>query len=731
MKSFNSRILVGLALLLASVLTILVVSYQLFYSIIKKETLSSTAKDINLVVEDMDALLLQNDNLSMSITNLSSFDKIKKNLVLNQVEYATLCDEVSTIFSSNAECIQNIIVFPRVGDYVITPTGTYEKEGYFETYYHNEQYTLDFWENQFQESYARCFLGSDTFDIVSKILHQESRRLIPFISRNKYQSNYLIITMIDETELLSSIKRSVNDTMVVLSSYGTILSENDKEMEFTYEELNQQLGVTNEMIVQTSREGFSYIKKSEDSGVIYTDYISTAILNKRLLEMYSTPILLTILAFAVGMVMTYFVSRYISRPIKDLKILLEKYSQSSDAKTGDMDFIRNSVDDILLRNHTYSEELEDKTDQILTFVKMSKVKKLYYKGNYAIDTEQKEANNLFVYIKIHIEEFVDVDQLERDIKDYFHQIELLEYILRIEQDEILMNVRWRANQDAYIKEEIRKFFSNKNQSVLCTVVLGSPYDLDHLSADLYTNLVRVSRYTQITKETQIIDSTDKYYQKGSYQYFTPKERKVLYDYLFSCKKEEAWAMVYGLLEQNRENQVKNYYLQLVCYRMLNFCMNIIQDANGGKSSEFSLEIFMKKISNFYQYEEYVALMENFLNFAIENMPNTINDQEDLIILKIKNYIKDHYQDSFSLEQLAEDLAISRSYASTYFKDKTNVNLSTYITNFRIMKSLELLKESDMTIQEISDAVGIYNVNTFIRLFKKYMNMTPGAYRKEN
>ena len=87
-----------------------------------------------------------------------------------------------------------------------------------------------------------------------------------------------------------------------------------------------------------------------------------------------------------------------------------------------------------------------------------------------------------------------------------------------------------------------------------------------------------------------------------------------------------------------------------------------------------------------------------------------------------------YQREFSMDELAEALHLSKSYLSTSYKSKTGANLSDRIQFFRIQKAVELLADPKLLIGDIGALVGINNVNTFLRQFKKYTGMTPREYR---
>ena len=81
--------------------------------------------------------------------------------------------------------------------------------------------------------------------------------------------------------------------------------------------------------------------------------------------------------------------------------------------------------------------------------------------------------------------------------------------------------------------------------------------------------------------------------------------------------------------------------------------------------------------------------------------------------------------------LAEHLGISYHYLSRMFKVYLGTNFTSYITAVRLEKAKQLLKESDATIEEIAERTGFYGSNSLIRAFKKYYDITPGKYRKQD
>jgi two-component system, response regulator YesN len=113
----------------------------------------------------------------------------------------------------------------------------------------------------------------------------------------------------------------------------------------------------------------------------------------------------------------------------------------------------------------------------------------------------------------------------------------------------------------------------------------------------------------------------------------------------------------------------------------------------------------------------------------------IFDKTDLtvsVIQDIKEYIKIHFCDSdLSIKKIAEIFHYDYYYLCSLFKKKTDITINTYISQVRVEKAIELLKERHVTLHEITNLVGYNDPSYFTKLFKKYAGVTPSEYREKH
>lgn len=99
------------------------------------------------------------------------------------------------------------------------------------------------------------------------------------------------------------------------------------------------------------------------------------------------------------------------------------------------------------------------------------------------------------------------------------------------------------------------------------------------------------------------------------------------------------------------------------------------------------------------------------------------------IENIIEWIRRHYSEPISVQLIAEKFNYNPDYLSTLFKKYTGYSLLMYINIMRINIAKELLTSTDDCIYEISEKCGFSDSKYFLRLFKKYVGVTPGNYRK--
>lgn len=99
------------------------------------------------------------------------------------------------------------------------------------------------------------------------------------------------------------------------------------------------------------------------------------------------------------------------------------------------------------------------------------------------------------------------------------------------------------------------------------------------------------------------------------------------------------------------------------------------------------------------------------------------------IMRAKELIDENIHTTITLNTIAAEIFISPFYLSKLFKRCTGINFLEYVLQCRIDKAKYFLMTTEKTIEEIAFSVGYEEPNSFRRLFKKKVGMSPNNYRK--
>lgn len=117
----------------------------------------------------------------------------------------------------------------------------------------------------------------------------------------------------------------------------------------------------------------------------------------------------------------------------------------------------------------------------------------------------------------------------------------------------------------------------------------------------------------------------------------------------------------------------------------------------------------------------------FIKLCCINVKQHYQSQDK--IERTKKYIQENFDQTISLEELAQMNELSATYFSNLFKESTGYTVVDYITNVRLNKAKHLLQENQHSLKEISYMIGYNDPNYFSRVFKKYYALSPKQYQQ--
>ncbi len=96
--------------------------------------------------------------------------------------------------------------------------------------------------------------------------------------------------------------------------------------------------------------------------------------------------------------------------------------------------------------------------------------------------------------------------------------------------------------------------------------------------------------------------------------------------------------------------------------------------------------------------------------------------------KMIGFIQSHYAEEVSLQDIANSASISRSEASRCFQSYLHTSPVNYLLKYRVERSMQLLRDSNMTVEAVALECGFSSSAYFCKLFRAHTGMTPKQYR---
>ena len=124
-----------------------------------------------------------------------------------------------------------------------------------------------------------------------------------------------------------------------------------------------------------------------------------------------------------------------------------------------------------------------------------------------------------------------------------------------------------------------------------------------------------------------------------------------------------------------------------------------------------------------------ALILRNVLMTLASQADTDSRQRSVLDVSLR-YIHTNLKQDLSVKKLAEMEYLSQGYYRNLFKQVTGISPSEYVAAQRVHRACQLLLETDMSIERISEAVGITDRLYFQRFFKKHTGTPPALYRKK-
>lgn len=136
-------------------------------------------------------------------------------------------------------------------------------------------------------------------------------------------------------------------------------------------------------------------------------------------------------------------------------------------------------------------------------------------------------------------------------------------------------------------------------------------------------------------------------------------------------------------------------------------------------------------SSFHLIGHLYLALDYLTRSCASRVPVTSNKLADFYVREAIAYIEQNFQNNITIEDIARNCKLNRSYFGKIFRESVGNSPQEFLIKYRMSKASELLKLTDLSIHDISIAVGYENQLHFSRAFKNIYNVSPRLWRMNN
>jgi len=584
-----------------------------------------------------------------------------------------------------------------------------------------------------------------------------TNRVITMVYPVTYTSSFqgLLVINIKEDELGKVLDQGVlkstgeitvisSDGIVILSSVNNIVTTNISDRGYISEILSSD---KSSGFIQTKIGKENYIVIYAKSGYNGWIYLNECSIQEFLTNFNVFRSIILVIAFimtVIGIPVCYFISRSLYNPVKNIveKIRLQKGITVENNKN-DMDVISNALNDVLKQGNRLRSLYEHNARKLRENSLLSLLK-----GKADLDTMQYLPFNEEYYscILITIDNFYSFTRRLSNEETYYTKELILKLFLDMMSSYKCTGVQHEKSGMAIVanlsSESVSSFKSNiirllheiklKAYEVYdgtFTITIGNCYRGSENVETSFEEAKNLLKYRLVCGSDRIIAAWNIDDRQNDEYYYPAATEKHIFNFLKLGNSEELMESVDVFFSEIREKKLSHDNILQIINHLTGSIIKYMLNEHLNPGEVFSTDkTLYQHLSTLETLDEIQHWIKNICVSIVE-YTRIRKTGQNKYILKVQDYIHEHYKEDINFQELADRIGVSYSYLRRLYNENLNMSMTDYLNTYRIEKAKNLIKNSNLTLQKIAESVGYSNLQSFKRYFKKYEGITPSEYKK--
>lgn len=292
----------------------------------------------------------------------------------------------------------------------------------------------------------------------------------------------------------------------------------------------------------------------------------------------------------------------------------------------------------------------------------------------------------------------------------------------------------RTKQQA--KDELYLLADDLGQTISSLLKMQTTVSMGRLTAnvqDLPQLLVFLRssiRYRDLKADHQVLDLEEMLPSTNDDVHYPFALEKELMQAIRMGQSEQSLSLIESFIHELVRQSSKEKILQEGAMQVLGSMLHTMLESGFNPHHFFEGYNLYEQLNQLREPEQMVRF---FQTKVISPYIEGLNEYQDIHMKRLVERVTERIQERFmssdiSLEECADAFNTTTYALSKAFKQINGVNFIDYLITLRMDKAKKLLVSTDLKVNEIAEQIG-YQPSYFIRLFRKYENMTPGQYRE--
>ena len=317
------------------------------------------------------------------------------------------------------------------------------------------------------------------------------------------------------------------------------------------------------------------------------------------------------------------------------------------------------------------------------------------------------------------EDTLDNSNISAEIKKTFDK--QIKIVNMPKKQYIILDKIPEANIKPYLENAVN-LFRNKYKTEVCIIYSPIITSTEEIVKE-YQSIQQTSEYFFFANKSMIISSDDEFFNKKGDSSLSTDFLLEKIDLFINMGNFDDFLITLTQLftHLRQSSHCSPLYVKCISANIIN---KLLKNRSGIRNLE---QEKIEKLFATNSIDEILPVFESIVEIiSTEKQDNSSHR----LISKTLSIIEAEYMNNISLEYVSERIFISSSYLSHLFKKETGQNFIEYLRDFRLKKSCELLKNTNLRITEICKKIGYDSASYFNTIFRQVYGITPAQYREK-